>query len=50
MRRTNVRKKHVQQPTDLHEYAWAETDIFARTVSAPPKPHDVLRVRFEWGF
>jgi hypothetical protein len=50
MRQTRVRKAHIQRPTDLHEYAWAETDIFRTSVSPPSKPYDVLRNRSEWAF
>jgi hypothetical protein len=50
MRQTRVRKEHIQRPTDLHEYAWAETDIFGPSVGLPSKPYDLLRNRSEWAF
>jgi hypothetical protein len=46
----HMNKLQVQRSNDLHEYVWAETDIFATTVCLPPKADDCLRVRFEWGF
>jgi hypothetical protein len=51
VKQTQVRKRQRQLIADLHEHAWAETDIFMRVTDLAPRRHDYhTRLSFEWGF